>query len=58
MQEVTVDFSEAMLDDGSADPAITFGAIAAAEVTVLIFGWPDRTLGDLLAGTRARLVRS
>jgi len=39
-------------------PAITFGAIAAAEITVLFFGWPDRTLGDLLAGTRARLVRS
>lgn len=39
-------------------PAITFGAVAAAEITVLFFGWPDRTLGDLLAGTRARLVRS
>jgi hypothetical protein len=39
-------------------PAIPFGAVAAAEITVLMFGWPDRTLGDLLAGTRARLVRS
>lgn len=38
-------------------PAIPFGAVAAAEITVLFFGWPDRTLGDLLAGTRARLVR-
>jgi hypothetical protein len=39
-------------------PAIPFGAVAAAEITVLMFGWPDRTLGDLLAGTRARLVRN
>jgi hypothetical protein len=38
-------------------PAIPFGAVAAAEITALMFLWPDRTLGDLLAGTRARLVR-
>jgi hypothetical protein len=36
---------------------IAFGAIAAAEITALLFLWPDRTLGDLLAGTRARLAR-
>jgi len=39
-------------------PVIPFGAVAAAEITMLFFGWPDHTLGDRIAGTRARLVRS
>jgi hypothetical protein len=35
---------------------LAFPIVMAVELAALIFMWPDRTLGDLVAGTRARLV--